>query len=139
MAADETQSLEYKSIPSTYQSVVFVENANNAYSFYTGDGYVLPLSANNNDNYISFDGDISIVGTLSSNDTTSSIIQLVSDTSTFNEFDGTAIEDKSYITAVTNKIDWNNPKSILTDGAVTSEYDKFSINLASLLLSGSVD
>lgn len=131
MAADETQSLEYKSIPNTYQSVVFVNNTNNVYSFYTGDGWVLPLSAN--DDYISFDGDINVTDTLSSNNI-SCITRVSSDTSTFTDFDGTSINNKSSITAVTNKIDWNNPKSILTDGAVIDEYNKFSINLTPLML-----
>ena len=130
MAADKTQSLEYKSIPSTYQSVIFVDGVyNGKCSFYTGDGWVLPLSTTANG--FTFDGDITVTDTLYCN-TTDRINQISANTSSVNVLSGVGINTKSNVIADTNAINWNNPKSILTDAAVDAKFNELSIDMSPL-------
>lgn len=125
MAADETQSLEYKSIPSTYQSVCFVNVDNNIQSIYTGDGYKLPLKSNSSEMW--FDsGDISVEDTLYCNSTVNNS-NIHTQTGNI-----TSLTVSISATANTDNIDWNNPKSIVTDAAVDKKFEGLQVNLAPL-------
>ena len=131
MAADKTQSLEYKSIPSTYQSVIFVDGVYNGNcSFYTGDGWVLPLSTTADG--FKFDGDITVTETLCCNNAVG-VDQISADTGIISTFNGANISEKTEVTAKTNAIDWNNPKSILTDAAVDAKFNELSFDMSPLI------
>ena len=136
MAADETQSLEYKSIPSTYQSVVFVENANNIYSLYTGDGWVLPLSCNSKQNTIELDGDIVVMDTLScfKAGKCGTLYDTVS--GNIHTFNGNSINKNTANPNIyVNNVDFNNPFSIIADETVYNKYNEISIPFKSMYVS----
>lgn len=135
MAVDETQSLEYKSIPNTYQSVCFVKKDNDVLSIYTGDGHILPLSSNISSNTTTVDGDINIENTLSCYSYKDGKALYNDDIISIDMFNGTQLNQSNVsYTVDTNSIDWLNPKSIVTNKAVNDKFGELQISLDSMIV-----
>lgn len=144
MAADETQSLEYKSIPNTYQSVVFVNDNNVNNVIHTGDGHKLPLELHSGARFgirdsnsvftykgITVDNTLT-VSVLSTTTITNSQSSFVN---TLNSSIGKNINSPSIYV---NGVDPTNIKSIVTDGHVTTKYDTLTYNVSSLPIKSNI-
>lgn len=135
MAADETQSLEYKSIPNTYQSVVFVDGSN---VIHTGDGHKLPLELHNDARFgirgsnsvftykgITVDNTLTIVST--------NITTITNSQSSFAGILSSSIgKDINSPNIYVNEVNPTNIKSIVTDGYVKAQYDALTYSVNSL-------